>query len=103
MTTIDTRTTHVVPLDHPLARQPAAAGSKAAHLALAASAGLPVLPGFVILHGPESATQDGLTTRQAWRELSADGARPAAGRGAQPFDRRPAPHLVEIVMITPER
>ncbi|MGY0061692.1 PEP/pyruvate-binding domain-containing protein [Streptomyces sp. LZ34] len=92
MTTIDTRTTHVVPLDHPLARQPASAGSKAAHLARAAGAGLPVLPGFVILHSPESETREpaahsaynGLTTRQAWRELSADGARPLAVRSSSP-------------------
>ncbi|MES4906379.1 MULTISPECIES: PEP/pyruvate-binding domain-containing protein [unclassified Streptomyces] len=92
MTTIDTHTSHVgpvVPLDHPLARQPAAAGSKAAHLARAARAGLPVLPGFVILHGPgaeahEPPAHDGLTTRQAWRELSADGARPLVVRSSSP-------------------
>ncbi|MFD8377689.1 PEP/pyruvate-binding domain-containing protein [Streptomyces sp. NPDC059679] len=86
MTTIDTRTTHVVPLVHPLARQPAAAGSKAAHLARAAGAGLPALPGFVILHGSESETpdEDGLTTHQAWRELSADGARPLVVRSSSP-------------------
>ncbi|WP_089506881.1 PEP/pyruvate-binding domain-containing protein [Streptomyces sp. NBS 14/10] len=86
MATIDTRTTHVVPLDHPLARQPAAAGSKAAHLARAAGAGLPVLPGSVILHSSESETpdEDGLTTQQAWRELSADGTRPLVVRSSSP-------------------
>lgn len=42
---------HVVALNRPTAALPLLTGSKAAHLARAAGAGLPVLPGFVIAPG----------------------------------------------------
>lgn len=81
MTTIDERTVGTVPLNHSLARETASAGSKAAHLARAADAGLPVLPGFVILHGT---ADDDPAMRHAWRELSADGTRPLVVRSSSP-------------------
>ncbi|WP_150134133.1 hypothetical protein [Streptomyces hyaluromycini] len=58
MTTLDERHGLVeaqgpvaVPLDQPLAALPLRAGAKAANLARAASAGVPVLPGFVVPDG----------------------------------------------------
>ncbi|MGW3419524.1 PEP/pyruvate-binding domain-containing protein [Streptomyces phaeochromogenes] len=68
------------------------AGSKAAHLARAALAGLPVLPGFVVPYGDghsdwsgEWAGDGGLEgLRRAWRELSADGTRPLVVRSSSP-------------------
>lgn len=62
----------VVPLDTPLAKNPSVTGAKAAHLARAAVAGLPVLPGFVLV--PASRVP-GMPTgaqalRTAWRALS---------------------------------
>ncbi|WKX70416.1 PEP/pyruvate-binding domain-containing protein [Streptomyces sp. XD-27] len=71
MTAIEERTTRTVSLDAPDARRSASAGAKAAHLARAAHAGLPVLPGFVIPYGSDS---DAPAVHRAWRELSADGA-----------------------------
>ncbi|MFE9649170.1 PEP/pyruvate-binding domain-containing protein [Streptomyces sp. NPDC006365] len=62
----------VIPLDTEEARDPALAGAKAACLARAAAAGLPVLPGFALVpeepaaelpHGPSA-------VREAWRGLS---------------------------------
>ncbi|MCZ4516716.1 pyruvate phosphate dikinase, partial [Streptomyces sp. ActVer] len=82
------------------------AGSKAAHLARAALAGLPVLPGFVVPHNehrehseprkrleeppygdwaderPGVGDLEGL--RRAWQELSADGTRPLVVRSSSP-------------------
>ncbi|AVH55749.1 MULTISPECIES: PEP/pyruvate-binding domain-containing protein [Streptomyces] len=69
----------VVPLDAPEAADPSVTGAKAAHLARASGAGLPVLPGFVLVptqrvpdapSGPEA-------VRSAWRTLA----------GAQGSDR----------------
>src|SRR5690242_10665121 len=62
----------VVPLDTPLAEDPSVTGAKAAHLARAAVAGLPVLPGFVLV---PAARVPGIPTglqalRAAWRALS---------------------------------
>ncbi|MEV0319492.1 PEP/pyruvate-binding domain-containing protein [Streptomyces sp. NPDC050658] len=89
-----------VPLHDSLAARVGLTGSKAAHLARAARAGLPVLPGFVVPHGyvvphgfivPHDAgdaphdpdgSPDGL--RRAWRELSADGALPLVVRSSSP-------------------
>ncbi|WHM40574.1 PEP/pyruvate-binding domain-containing protein [Streptomyces sp. BPTC-684] len=70
-----------VALDRPAARLPLSAGSKAANLARAAAAGLPVLPGFVIPHG---AGDDARALRHAWRELSQDGAVPLVVRSSSP-------------------
>jgi phosphohistidine swiveling domain-containing protein len=83
----------VVPLHRPAAALPPLAGSKAANLARAAGAGLPVLPGFVITHpapGSGSPTSgDGLfdighALRQAWETLSEGGERPLVVRSSSP-------------------
>ncbi|MEU9899247.1 PEP/pyruvate-binding domain-containing protein [Streptomyces phaeochromogenes] len=70
------------------------AGSKAAHLARAALAGLPVLPGFVVPYGDwadkrashgDRERLEGLEgLRRAWQELSADGTRPLVVRSSSP-------------------
>ncbi|MEV2195384.1 PEP/pyruvate-binding domain-containing protein [Streptomyces phaeochromogenes] len=76
------------------------AGSKAAHLARAALAGLPVLPGFVVPHsepgehlkeppysdwaGEWAGDGDLEGLRRAWQELSADGTRPLVVRSSSP-------------------
>ncbi|MEU6142211.1 PEP/pyruvate-binding domain-containing protein [Streptomyces sp. NPDC047081] len=70
-----------VPLDEPTAVLPRSAGSKAANLARAARAGLPVLPGFVI---PDGAGDDTIALRRAWDELSEGGARPLVVRSSSP-------------------
>jgi len=70
-----------VPLDQLTATEPLFAGSKAANLARAARAGLPVLPGFVI---PEGAGDDPATLRRAWRDLSDSGALPLVVRSSSP-------------------
>lgn len=70
-----------VPLSRPLAAEPARAGSKAAHLARAANAGLPVLPGFVI---PYRAEGDPHSLRRAWQALSDGGSRPLVVRSSSP-------------------
>ncbi|MEV0635697.1 PEP/pyruvate-binding domain-containing protein [Streptomyces sp. NPDC050619] len=71
----------VVPLDQPGAALPRLAGSKAANLARAARAGLPVLPGFVI---PHQEGGDLVALRRAWHELSDGGARPLVVRSSSP-------------------
>ncbi|GAA3891950.1 hypothetical protein GCM10023084_50860 [Streptomyces lacrimifluminis] len=78
-------------LDRPGAALPLLAGSKAANLARAAGAGLPVLPGFVITHpGPEADDpHDSLSggwsaLRQAWDTLSDGGERPLVVRSSSP-------------------
>ncbi|MER5211590.1 PEP/pyruvate-binding domain-containing protein [Streptomyces sp. NPDC002838] len=71
----------VVPLDQPGAALPRLAGSKAANLARAARAGLPVLPGFVIPHGGGG---DTVALRHAWHDLSDGGARPLVVRSSSP-------------------
>ncbi|MEU6377885.1 PEP/pyruvate-binding domain-containing protein [Streptomyces sp. NPDC046909] len=83
-----------VPLDRPAAALPGSAGSKAANLARAAGAGLPVLPGFVIPYGggdtaedTEDTTEDTEDTaalRHAWHELSDGGTRPLVVRSSSP-------------------
>ncbi|MCI3277286.1 PEP/pyruvate-binding domain-containing protein [Streptomyces cylindrosporus] len=70
-----------VPLDEPAAALPHRAGSKAANLARAARAGLPVLPGFVI---PDGSEDDTIALRRAWDELSEGGARPLVVRSSSP-------------------
>ncbi|WP_234439730.1 PEP/pyruvate-binding domain-containing protein [Streptomyces bicolor] len=71
----------IVPLDQPEAAIPQLMGSKAANLARAARAGLPVLPGFVI---PYRAGGDMVALRRAWDELSEGGARPLVVRSSSP-------------------
>lgn len=70
-----------VPLQEPLAAVVAKAGSKAANLARAAGAGLPVLPGFVI---PYQAQGDPHSLRRAWQALSDGGSRPLVVRSSSP-------------------
>lgn len=70
-----------VPLDQLTATQPLFAGSKAANLARAARAGLPVLPGFVI---PEGAGGDPVALRRTWQDLSGSGALPLVVRSSSP-------------------
>ncbi|MEW1924232.1 PEP/pyruvate-binding domain-containing protein [Streptomyces sp. NPDC088360] len=80
----------LVPLDDPRAALPRLTGSKAAHLARAARAGLPVLPGFVVPHDTDGSygspddpgSVDAL--RRAWRDLSADGSAPLVVRSSSP-------------------
>ncbi|MGX1473793.1 UNVERIFIED_CONTAM: phosphohistidine swiveling domain-containing protein [Streptomyces canus] len=74
-----------VPLEQPVAAAPLTAGSKAANLARAARAGLPVLPGFVIPHG--AATHRGTdeaVLRRAWHALSDGGTLPLVVRSSSP-------------------
>ncbi|WP_405580794.1 PEP/pyruvate-binding domain-containing protein [Streptomyces sp. NBC_01092] len=71
----------MVPLDQPGTEYPRLMGSKAANLARAARAGLPVLPGFVI---PHQASGDMIALRRAWDELSDDGTRPLVVRSSSP-------------------
>ncbi|MFF5186260.1 PEP/pyruvate-binding domain-containing protein [Streptomyces sp. NPDC000345] len=70
-----------VPLREPGAAIPGRAGSKAANLARAARAGLPVLPGFVI---PHRAGGHPVALWRAWDELSEGGARPLVVRSSSP-------------------
>ncbi|KKD03575.1 PEP/pyruvate-binding domain-containing protein [Streptomyces sp. WM6386] len=78
---VDAHAPVTVPLDRPGAAVPADAGSKAANLARAAGAGLPVLPGFVI---PYEGGADPDALRRAWQELSDGGARPLVVRSSSP-------------------
>ncbi len=87
-----------VPLDQPAAALPLLAGSKAANLARAARAGLPVLPGFVIPHpAPDPGAHDpadGLSTlRRAWHALSDGGERPLVVRSSSPQEDTQASSL----------
>ncbi|ATL26929.1 PEP/pyruvate-binding domain-containing protein [Streptomyces formicae] len=59
-------------------------GSKAARLARAARAGLPVLPGFVVPRGGSQDAGGDDRLRPAWRELSRDGALPLVVRSSSP-------------------
>ncbi|WP_307815434.1 PEP/pyruvate-binding domain-containing protein [Streptomyces sp. 7-21] len=70
----------VLPLTDGRVRDARTAGGKAAALARAAAAGLPVLPGFVVLPAAGRAHEPGL--RRAWREMSADGRVPLAVRSS---------------------
>ncbi|MEU6801007.1 PEP/pyruvate-binding domain-containing protein [Streptomyces neyagawaensis] len=95
---------HVVSLTQPTASLRPLTGSKAAHLARAARAGLPVLPGFVLSpgfdgsagpsarHGPRPAPEEvevedsiaSVAVAQAWAELSRRGTRPLVVRSSSP-------------------
>ncbi|MFF7390297.1 PEP/pyruvate-binding domain-containing protein [Streptomyces scabiei] len=79
----------VVPLSRPTASLPLLTGSKAAHLARAARAGLPVLPGFVIPYAPADPGDLGdpcdlRDLSRAWAELSRHGARSLVVRSSSP-------------------
>ncbi|WP_419993275.1 PEP/pyruvate-binding domain-containing protein [Streptomyces boninensis] len=74
----------VVALDDPRARDARLAGAKAANLARAAGAGLPVLPGFVLL--PDGQAGDVRDLRAAWAELSDGGARPLIVRSSSAYE-----------------
>ncbi|MES5822855.1 PEP/pyruvate-binding domain-containing protein [Streptomyces sp. RG80] len=78
---VDAPALAAVPLDRPGAAVPGSAGSKAANLARAAGAGLPVLPGFVI---PHHGGGDPVALRRAWDELSEGGSRPLVVRSSSP-------------------
>ncbi|MFE6402133.1 PEP/pyruvate-binding domain-containing protein [Streptomyces alboflavus] len=74
----------VVALDARRAQDVRIAGAKAAHLARAAGAGLPVLPGFVVAAAaadPEAHHGES-ELRRAWGELSDQGARPLVVRSS---------------------
>ncbi|MFF3374280.1 PEP/pyruvate-binding domain-containing protein [Streptomyces sp. NPDC002680] len=84
---VGTHGREAVPLDQPSAALPLLAGSKAANLARAARAGLPVLPGFVIPHpAPETvgSSDDLSALRHAWDTLSDGGERPLVVRSSSP-------------------
>ncbi|UED84259.1 PEP/pyruvate-binding domain-containing protein [Streptomyces profundus] len=69
-----------VELTDPRAARAELTGGKAAALARASAAGLPVLPGFVVL--PAGANQRGADPEQLWRRLSDEGRRPLAVRSS---------------------
>lgn len=66
-------------LTDPDASDASVAGSKAANLARAAAAGLPVLPGFVITTGDSAALPD---LDDVWRRATTSGARPVIVRSS---------------------
>jgi len=94
MTTLDERHGEggpaAVPLEQSVATAPMTVGSKAANLARAARAGLPVLPGFVI---PDDAGTDETALRRAWHELSDGGALPLVVRSSSPQEDTEASSL----------
>ncbi|MGK5532208.1 PEP/pyruvate-binding domain-containing protein [Streptomyces sp. URMC 129] len=69
-----------LPLTDPRAGRAALTGGKAASLARAAGAKLPVLPGFVVL--PPGTSHRGQDLREAWRQLSANGSTPLVVRSS---------------------
>ncbi|WBB60680.1 PEP-utilizing enzyme [Streptomyces sp. WMMC500] len=78
----------VLPLHTGPARDPDRAGAKAANLARAAAAGLPVLPGFVLT---DPALAPGVPAgpralRAAWRDLSEAGQRPLIVRSSSAYE-----------------
>lgn len=90
-------TSPVVPLDTERARNSDLTGAKAANLARAAAAGLPVLPGFALVPGPyvngngssNGRLQDAVTAttlRAAWRGLAGTDERPLAVRSSSRYE-----------------
>lgn len=69
----------LVGLDDERALDPSLVGAKAASLARAAAAGLPVLPGFVL---PTTGRTEPSELREAWTELSQDGTVPLVVRSS---------------------
>ncbi|WTW99759.1 PEP-utilizing enzyme [Streptomycetaceae bacterium NBC_01309] len=91
------QTSPVVPLDTERARHSDLTGAKAANLARAAAAGLPVLPGFALVPGPyvngngssNGRLQDAATAttlRAAWRGLAGTDERPLAVRSSSRYE-----------------
>ena len=78
--TIQAETT--LSLDDPRACRVALTGGKAAALARATRARLPVLPGFVVLPPGADGDHEGHDLWPAWRELSGDGSRPLVVRSS---------------------
>lgn len=78
----------VLPLHTGPARDPGLAGAKAANLARAAAAGLPVLPGFVLTDPAlaPGAPAGPAALRAAWRELSETGRRPLIVRSSSAYE-----------------
>lgn len=75
----------LVTLDDPAAVDPTLSGAKAAALARAGEAGLPVLPGFVLTTATTEPTGRVEATdelAEAWRQLSGDGERPLVVRSS---------------------
>jgi pyruvate,water dikinase len=79
----------VVRLDEAAAGAADLVGAKAANLAVAARAGLPVIPGFVVTTAATNPdrpggvpSERGSTLHDRWRELTADGERPLAVRSS---------------------
>ena len=79
-------TAPVIALDTPAALDAARVGRKAANLAAARAAGLPVAPGVVLT--ADWSSEDTATAVQVWRIISHDGARSLVVR---PVGRRPRP------------
>ena len=80
-------TAPVIALDTPAALDAARVGRKAANLAAARAAGLPVAPGVVLT--ADWTSDDTATAVQVWRIISHDGARPLVVRpSAAGPDRR---------------
>ncbi|WP_435130910.1 PEP/pyruvate-binding domain-containing protein [Actinacidiphila sp. bgisy144] len=76
----------VAPLDTAAAADPSVAGAKAANLARAAAAGLPVLPGFVLVaadRAPDAPAGAG-AVRAAWEQLAGGTAGPAPQEAREP-------------------
>jgi rifampicin phosphotransferase len=92
-------TAPVIALDTPAALDAARVGRKAANLAAARAAGLPVAPGVVLT--ADWPCDDQATALQVWRIISHDGARPLVVRpSANGRDRRPAPGSPAIEPVT---
>ncbi|OEJ28088.1 hypothetical protein BGM19_06785 [Streptomyces agglomeratus] len=74
----------VIPLEAEEARNPALTGAKAANLARAAAAGLPVLPGFALMPVEAAAgvPHGEAALRAAWRELTGEEGRPLVVRSS---------------------
>jgi pyruvate,water dikinase len=77
----------VLALDDTAASDADVAGSKAAALAVAARAGLPVLPGFVVTtNGPRDRAGLEAEVRSRWDELSTHGSRALVVRSSSPLE-----------------
>ena len=94
-----TTTAPVIALDHPAALDVARVGRKAANLAAARAAGLPVAAGVVLT--TDWPTEDRATAAQVWRITSHDGARALVVRpSATGRERRRATDASAIEPVT---
>ena len=73
-----------IALDDPAARDPAVVGVKAARLAAAADAGLPVLPGWVL---PLEASAAAIAARRSGRSSAPGGPAPTSPSWGRRFRR----------------